>query len=221
MSIKAEQVLDQLRGLETFLEKGRLDEARSAIGGIRHMLLMATVEEEYSVAGRLDDKTLAALIAGAKSTLLLKGTAISGAPGRSEFDDSFICWGWYDTQTDSAKRRYRWCGGASEAGLILPFRPTDSVAIVLSLRPLLPDTFGTRSLEMTVNGRPSPVRLLGEPGDRIFHLIVEPQSVKTNGMVEIAFYPRQAEVPAKAGLTSGDRRKLSFNVFEFIWLPRG
>lgn len=223
MMIKAEQLLDQIRGIETFIDSGRIPEALGALNGIRHLLMSAREEGEVDSkpVRSLDDATLAALIAKLRTKEKhLTGAAINGGPGWAQFERGLTCWGWYDVQRDSAGNEYRWCGQETEAGLIVPFREEESAAIVLSVRPLTPEEFGTKTLEINVNGRPVALRLLGAPKDKVRHLIVEPQTVKAGSMVEISLYIKHAIVPVDALLPSSDRRKLSFNLFKVMWLPR-
>ncbi len=222
MSIKAEQLLEQLRGIETFIEKERLDEARSAINGIRYLLLTEPHDNDETYPERsYSDSELTALIDTARAEQALGNEQISGAAGRCEFDQQITCWGWYDAQIDSGKRRYRWCGGEREAGLILPFSPAECAAVVMSVRPFNPDAFGIKSIEMTLNGRPSVLRLLKDRKDGVFNVIIEPKALKAGGLVEICFHIKHGEVPAKKDQRSSDLRALSFNAYEFIWLPRG
>lgn len=224
MTIKAEQLLDQLRGVERFLDAGLIPEARGALGGIRHLLMNARDDEEDDgkPACSMDDAKLTALIAkiGIKKRYLTED-AITGAPGWAQFGDRLNGWGWYDQQRDKAGNDYRWCGQETEAGLLLPFHEQETAAIALAVRPLVPEEFGTKTLEVSVNGRPVALRLLGKPEDKVRYLIVEPQTVKTGGTVEISFFIKHAVIPARAGLASTDLRKLCFNLFQIMWLPKG
>ncbi len=222
MTIKAEQLLEQLRGIERFLDAGRISDARGALGGIRHLLMNARNDDEDDVkpARTMDDATLAWLITKvAIDERRLDEEAITGAPGWAEFEERVTSWGWHDQQVDTAGKKYRWCGHDAEAGLLLPFQKEEASAIALAVRPLVPEEFGPKTLEVNVNGRPVALRLLGEPGNKVRYLIVEPQTVKIDGMVEISFFIKHAVSPVRAGLSSSDIRNLCFNLFQIMWLP--
>lgn len=223
MTIKAEQLLDQIRGIERLLDAGRVPDARGALGGIRHLLMNARNDDadDGKPVVSMDDAKLTALISKIEvQERRLTGEAITGAPGWAQFEDRLTSWGWYDQQVDSAGNKYRWCGQDTEAGLLLPFQQDETAAIALAVRPLAPEEFGTKHLEVNVNGRPVALRLRGEPGNKVRYLIVEPQTVKKDSMVEISFFIKHAVNPASAGLASSDKRKLCFNLFQIMWLPK-
>lgn len=223
MTIKAEQLLDQIRGIERLLDAGRVPDARGALGGIRHLLMNARSDDaaDGKPAHTMDDAKLTGLISKVEiKERRLTEEAIDGAPGWAQFEERLACWGWYDQQVDNAGNKYRWCGRDSEAGLLLPFQKDKTAAIALAVRPLVPEEFGTKTLEVNVNGRPIALRLRGEPGNKVRYLIVEPQTVKMDGMVEISLFIKHAVSPIRAGLASSDNRELCFNLFQVMWLPK-
>lgn len=221
MSNKIELLLRQLNGLEQYLALGEVEATRDAICGIRHMLLSTEIDRiQTTVTTSRPDlaKLRSALDVLRKSSR--NGAVVERSLKCCYFTEKIVCWGWHDIQFDKSGRSYRWCGGEAEAGVRLPYDPTETLALVLSMRAFEPEKFTPNSVDLQVNGKAAPLIFLSKPGSTFVDVAIFPPENIANGEVEISFFVKYSSSPQKINPESSDRRQLTFYISEFIWLPR-
>lgn len=216
MNIKFDLLLEQVKSVEGLLLAGRVDDAKGALQGLHRILLSTDTEPSNPVSPpKAPDftklcKTLETVHASERA----KKKKVTSFIKR--FDASVPAWGWHDLQTDAVGRPYRWCGGAAEAGVRLSIEPGPLSGLALGARPLIPENFSEKSVDVRVNGKPMPIRVIRRDNN-CFDLIIGMTDVVGGPSVELSIFPLQRQVPAAIGKSS-DKRLLSFNVFEFIEL---
>lgn len=218
--MKIDAMIAQLNGLEEYLSNGQLESAREAISGIRHHLLTCELhpDENKEIPTPVSDEDLRKLL-GEAISLPLNSQHLNGQPTRCSFGGDIVCWGWYDLQIDKAGRSYRWCGEVQEVGIRLPFDARASSIVALSLRPLQPENFTKNSLEVLINGTPTPTRIIPQGDGRVFDLIIQPNSSNEENEIEVTLFVKNGIPPIDLNENSKDKRPLNFNVFEISWLP--
>lgn len=214
MALKIDLLLRQLKGLEEYLEQGRSDDARNAIAGLRLVLLSEDIDKEQVAHGTAYQDSAWFYDKLERARKLEGKVSNDPYPLCQTFTEEITCWGWYDVQVDSAGRDYRWCGGEQEAGLRLAFDESLHAGLVLAIRPFKPEDFNRNTLEMHVNGAPTPFEILSETGAKIVELGIVPPKSRNDNTIDITFY-----LKGVTASTSSKERNLIFNLFEIVLIP--
>lgn len=216
VSSAADALLAQLADLRRRVEEGDRAEALAAIDGLRRTVLLgveAATPTPLPESGQTVD--LDALANAARLADAVSGKQVPGLSAtRRAFGEDVDCWGWHAPQQDARGRRYRWCGGAPEAGIVL--RPTDDRDVrgfAFRVR-LATGDLATGSFRARIDGAEAPFMLTEQPDGH--HVLVIGRPPWRDGPVRtVSFDVLKTIVPRKAGLST-DGRNLLFNVFEIV-----